>query len=63
MDFAVLDEQTNAAVHAVLETVHPESIGIFKFDEDPQLGGYSGATSELGSRSARLRLRSLTRYS
>jgi len=34
VDFAVLDEQTKSTVHAVLETVHPESIGIFKFDED-----------------------------
>lgn len=35
VDFAVLDEQTKPTVHAVLEKVHPESIGIFKFDEDP----------------------------
>jgi hypothetical protein len=38
IDFAVLDEQTNRTVHAVLETVHPESIGIFKFDEDHSTG-------------------------
>lgn len=42
VDFAVLDEQTKAAVHAVLETVHPESIGIFKFDEDPNSVGTVG---------------------
>jgi nitrogen regulatory protein PII len=39
VDFAVLDEQTKPTVHAVLETVHPESIGIFKFDEDACLAG------------------------
>jgi len=39
VDFAVLDEQTKATVHAVLETVHLESIGIFKFDEDPNSAG------------------------
>jgi nitrogen regulatory protein PII len=38
VDFAVLDEQTKPAVHAVLESVHPESIGIFKFDEDARPG-------------------------
>jgi len=36
VDFAVLDEETNATIHAVLESVHPESIGIFKFDQDTQ---------------------------
>ena len=34
VDFAVLDEETNPTVHAVLESVHPESIAIFKFDQD-----------------------------
>jgi len=34
VDFAVLDEQTKASVHAILENVHPESVGIFKLDED-----------------------------
>ena len=34
MDFAVLDEDTKPTVHAVLELVHPESISIFKFDQD-----------------------------
>jgi hypothetical protein len=38
VDFAVPDEQTKPTVHAVLETVHPESIGIFKFDEDAGSG-------------------------
>ena len=34
VDFAVLDEETKPTIHAVLESVHPESIGIFKFDQD-----------------------------
>jgi nitrogen regulatory protein PII len=34
VDFAVLDEETKPIVHAVLESVHPESIAIFKFDQD-----------------------------
>ena len=34
VDFAVLDEETKTAIHAVLESVHPESIAIFKFDQD-----------------------------
>src|SRR5271167_74181 len=34
VDFAVLDDQTNPTVHTILESVHPESIGIFRFDED-----------------------------
>jgi nitrogen regulatory protein PII len=32
VDFAVLDEETKPTVHAVLESVHPDSIAIFKFD-------------------------------
>jgi len=36
VDFAVLDEETKPIVHAVLESVHPESIAIFKFDQDTQ---------------------------
>lgn len=32
VDFAVLDEETNPTIHAVLETVHPDSIAIFKFE-------------------------------
>ena len=36
VDFAVLDEDTNPTVHAVLVSVHPESIAIFKFDHDTQ---------------------------
>jgi nitrogen regulatory protein PII len=36
VDFAVLDEETKPTVHAVLESVHPESISIFKFDQDTQ---------------------------
>jgi hypothetical protein len=34
VDFAVLDEETNPTIHAVLESVHPDSIAIFKFDQD-----------------------------
>jgi len=34
VDFAVPDEQTKPTIHAVLESVHPDSIGVFKFDED-----------------------------
>ncbi len=34
IDFAVLDEETKPTIHAVLESVHPESIGIFKFDQE-----------------------------
>jgi nitrogen regulatory protein PII len=36
VDFAVRDEETKPTVHAVLESVHPESIAIFRFDQDPQ---------------------------
>ena len=36
VDFAVLDEDTKLTVHAVLESVRPESIAIFKFDQDMQ---------------------------
>jgi nitrogen regulatory protein PII len=36
VDFAVLDEETKHTVHAVLESVHPDSIAIFKFDQDTQ---------------------------
>jgi hypothetical protein len=36
VDFAVGDEETKPTVHAVLESVHPESIAIFKFDHDTQ---------------------------
>ena len=36
VDFAVLDEETKLTVHAVLESVHPESIAIFKFGQDTQ---------------------------
>ncbi len=34
VDFAVLDEETNPTIHAVLESVHPDSIAIFKFEPD-----------------------------
>jgi hypothetical protein len=38
VDFAVLDEETKPTVHAVLESVHPDSIAIFKFDQDVRDG-------------------------
>ncbi len=34
VDFAVLDEETKSTIHAVLESVHPDRIAIFKFDQD-----------------------------
>ncbi|MGO9604198.1 MAG: hypothetical protein ACLQAT_12505 [Candidatus Binataceae bacterium] len=34
VNFAVLDEEINPTIHAVLESVHPASIAIFKFDQD-----------------------------
>jgi nitrogen regulatory protein PII len=45
VDFAVLDEETKPTVHAVLESVHPESIAIFKFDQDtqPQISARRGS--------------------
>jgi nitrogen regulatory protein PII len=36
VDFAVRDEDTKPTVHAVLISVHPESIAIFKFEQDTQ---------------------------
>jgi hypothetical protein len=51
VDFAVLDEQTNSTVHAVLEKVHPESIGVFKFDEDVR------GLSRLGPKQSRIKRR------
>jgi hypothetical protein len=36
VDFAVLDEETKHTIHAVLESVHPDSIAIFNFDPDRQ---------------------------
>jgi len=36
VDFAVLDEDAKPTIHAVLESVHPESIAVFKFDQDTQ---------------------------
>jgi len=38
VDFAVLDEQTKHTVHAVLESVHPDNISIFNFDQDARQG-------------------------
>jgi len=32
--FAVLDEETKPTIHAMLESVHPDSIAIFKFEPD-----------------------------
>ena len=34
VDFAVLDEEVKPTIHAVLESVHPTSIAVFKFDQD-----------------------------
>jgi hypothetical protein len=34
VDFAVPDEETKPSIHAVLESVRPDSIAIFKFDQD-----------------------------
>ena len=34
IDFAVLDTEAKDTVHAVLEKVHPDSIAIFKFDNE-----------------------------
>ena len=34
VDFAVRDEEAKPTVHTVLESVHPESIGIFKCDQN-----------------------------
>ena len=36
VDFAVLDEEVKPTIHAVLESVHPNSIAVFKFDQDTQ---------------------------
>ena len=40
--FAVLDIDTKDAIHAVLEQVHPDSIAIFKLDQEPSQTGRSG---------------------
>lgn len=34
VDFAIPDEETHPTIHAVLESVHPDSIAIFKFDQE-----------------------------
>jgi hypothetical protein len=46
VDFAVPDEETKPSIHAVLESVHPDSIAIFKFDQDspPQTSRPRAAT-------------------
>jgi nitrogen regulatory protein PII len=36
VDFAVLDEEAKPTVHAVLESAHPDSVGIFKFEQEPR---------------------------
>jgi len=33
VDFAVSDEAAKSTVHALLESVHPESVSIFKIDD------------------------------
>jgi hypothetical protein len=44
IDFAVLDEETKHTVHAVLASVHPDSISIFKFDQDTRQGSVNKST-------------------
>ena len=34
VEFAVLDEEAKLTVHAVLESVHPDSVAIFRFEQD-----------------------------
>ena len=34
VDFAVPDEAAKPTIHALLESVHPESVAIFKIDEN-----------------------------
>ena len=38
VDFAVPDEEAKPIVHAVLESAHPDSVGIFKFDQEAMPG-------------------------
>jgi len=45
--FAVRDEETKPTIHAVLKCVHPESIGIFKFDLDTRPGTATRSNSPL----------------
>jgi hypothetical protein len=45
VDFAVLDQETKPTVHAVLESVHPDSISIFKFDQDTRPGSATNRTA------------------
>lgn len=35
VDFAILDDEIKPTIHAVLESVHPESIAIFHLDRVP----------------------------
>lgn len=34
VDFAVADEATKSTIHALLETVHPESLAVYKIDQN-----------------------------
>jgi len=34
VDFAVPDEATKPTIHALLESVHPESLAIYKIDQN-----------------------------
>jgi len=53
VDFAVGDEETKSTLHLVLETVHPESISIFRFDQGiPQR--FMGRRSGLEGRARRI---------
>ena len=36
VDFAVLDEEAKPTVHAVLESAHPDSVRIFKLEQETQ---------------------------
>ena len=38
VDFAVLDEEAKPTVHAVLESAHPDSVGIFNFEQETPRG-------------------------
>jgi nitrogen regulatory protein PII len=51
VDFAVLDEEVKPTIHAVLESVHPNSIAVFKFDQDtrPPISARHGSVQKFKS--------------
>ena len=57
IDFAVLDTEAKDTVHAVLDQVHPDSIAIFKFDNEPAsesgAAKFSGAARTVETRGTR----------